>query len=116
MVPHDGGAPCWAGADDPPEAAWTAQRISIVKMKCDRGNASTETSRGLSYSQAEASAAEGGSGHPVCISGWAVHHREHHLGSQHGSCTLTLRSLTRLSLGAAGQGPTIVACNWEFRG
>ena len=21
MVPHDGGAPCWAGADDPPEAA-----------------------------------------------------------------------------------------------
>ena len=36
MVPHDGGAPCWAGDGAPPEAARTAQRISIVKMKCDR--------------------------------------------------------------------------------
>ena len=34
MAPHDGGAPCWAGADDPPEAAYkssdTVHRVACL--------------------------------------------------------------------------------------
>ena len=34
--PTTGAPPVGLGLTTPPEAAWTAQRISIVKMKCDR--------------------------------------------------------------------------------